>query len=82
MLPADDRPLQRELINYMFRRHANGQVDTMACLHLWFGKSHDTDNEIRKHYGALVPKAITGKLDHWMETPSLIPVMTGLRNWN
>ena len=69
MLLSNDEALQAELINYMFRRQANGQLDTMACLHLWFGKSHDTDNEIRKHYGDLVPKAIAGKLDHWMETP-------------
>jgi hypothetical protein len=43
MLPNNDEPLQRELIDYMFRRHANGQLDAMACLSLWFGKSHDTD---------------------------------------
>lgn len=69
MLPINDRPIQQELIDYMFCRHANGQLDAMACLHLWFGKSHDTDNEIRKRFSNLVSQAIAGQLDHWMETP-------------
>jgi uncharacterized protein (DUF924 family) len=69
MLPTNDRPIQQELIGYMFRRDANGQLDAMACLHLWFGKSHDTDNEIRKRFGNLVSQAIAGQLDYWMETP-------------
>lgn len=61
--------LQQELIDYMFRRDETGKIDPGACLKLWFGKSHDTDNEIRKRYSQLVDQAISGELDHWMETP-------------
>jgi uncharacterized protein (DUF924 family) len=61
--------LQQELIDYMFRRDETGKLDAEACLKLWFGKSHDTDNEIRKRYGSLVEQAIAGELDHWLETP-------------
>lgn len=61
--------LQQELIDYMFRRDEIGKLDAEACLKLWFGKSHDTDNEIRKRYSHLVDQAISGELDDWMETP-------------
>jgi len=64
-----DEQLQQDLTNFMFLRNAAGDLDAMACLSLWFGKSHDTDNEIRKRYGELVKQAIAGQLDHWMETP-------------
>lgn len=63
------RKLQQDLINFMFLRDDAGNLDAMKCLSLWFGKSQDTDNEIRKKYGDLVSDAIAGKLDHWMETP-------------
>lgn len=64
-----EQQLQQDLINYMFRCSETGALDAMACLQLWFGKSYDTDNEIRKRYGKWVSSAIAGKLDHWMETP-------------
>lgn len=69
MLSNTNESVQQELIRYMFRRDANGQYDAMACLQLWFGKSHDTDNEIRHRFGDYVQRAIAGALDHWMETP-------------
>lgn len=51
--------LQQELIDYMFRRDTAVKLDAMACLQLWFGKSHTTDNEIRNRYGTLVQQAIS-----------------------
>ena len=69
LISSSDRAVQQELIRYMFRRDTNGQYDAMACLQLWFGKSHDTDNEIRNRFGDLVQQAIAGELDHWMEAP-------------
>ena len=63
-----DEQLQQDLTNFMFLRDAAGNLDALSCLSLWFGKSHDTDNEIRKQYGELVEQAIAGQLDHWMET--------------
>ncbi len=64
-----DEQLQQDLINFMFLRDEAGNLDAMACFSLWFGKSQDTDNEIRKKYGDLVSSAIAGKLDYWMESP-------------
>jgi uncharacterized protein (DUF924 family)/Ca2+-binding EF-hand superfamily protein len=64
-----DEQIQQDLTNFMFLRDAAGNLDAIACLSLWFGKSHDTDNEIRNRYGELVKQAIAGQLDHWMETP-------------
>ncbi|MEG4230720.1 DUF924 family protein [Microcoleus sp. Pol11C3] len=66
---VNHQEIQQDLINYMFRRDDAGKLDGMRCLTLWFGKSQDTDNQIRKQYGDLVSSAIAGKLDHWMETP-------------
>lgn len=66
---SKNEQLQEDLVNFMFLRDATGKLDPMACLSLWFGKSHDTDNEIRKRYGELVKQAIAGQLDDWMETP-------------
>lgn len=60
--------VQQELIDYMFLRDDKGTIDAFACLELWFGKSHGTDNEIRSRYGNLVERAIDGQIDSWMET--------------
>jgi|GEM_PF-3695957 uncharacterized protein (DUF924 family) len=59
---AKDEQLQQDLTNFMFLRNEVGNLDAMACLSLWFGKSHDTDNEICKRYGELVKQAIAGQL--------------------
>lgn len=64
-----DETLQRELINYTFRRDANGNLNARECWKLWSGKSHDTDREILTRYGELVRRAIAGEFDRWMETP-------------
>jgi uncharacterized protein (DUF924 family) len=65
----DEQQLQHELVDYMFRRNSTGKLDAMGCLELWFGKSHNTDNQIRSCYADLVHKAIAGHLDRWMDTP-------------
>jgi len=65
----NEQGLQEDLINFMFLSDDAGNLDAMKCLSLWFGKSQDTDNKIRKKYGDLVSDAIAGKLDHWMESP-------------
>ena len=61
--------IQNDLIKFMFRRDENGNLDVMGCLGLWFGKSHDTDNEIRSRFGDLVAKGLRGGLNDWKETP-------------
>lgn len=61
--------VQNELTEFMFRRDAQGNLDVMACLGLWFGKGHDTDNEIKARFGVLVAQALKGELDSWKETP-------------
>lgn len=35
--------------------------------HLWFGKSEDTDNEIRTRFGHLLDPCADGKFDHWCD---------------
>ena len=55
-----DEQLQQDLANFMFLRDVAGNLDAIECLFLWFGKSHDTDNEIRKRYGELIKQAIAG----------------------
>jgi uncharacterized protein (DUF924 family)/Ca2+-binding EF-hand superfamily protein len=60
---------QNEIINFMFLRDANGNLDVMNCLQLWFGKFNDTDIEIRERFGSHVATALRGKLDHWRNTP-------------
>lgn len=57
-----DEQVRQDLTNFMFLRNEVGNLDVMACLSLWFGKSHDTDNEIRKRYGELIKQAIAGQL--------------------
>jgi alkyl hydroperoxide reductase subunit AhpC/uncharacterized protein (DUF924 family) len=45
------------------------------CLHLWFGKSEQTDQEIAMHFGADVALASQGHYDHWaldVEHPRLL----------
>lgn len=61
--------LQSTLIDYMFPRDASGKTDPMACLHLWFGKSHGTDNEIRNLFGDDVEAAFRGEYDDWLDDP-------------
>lgn len=64
-----EQALQNEIINFMFVRDANGKLNVMDCLQLWFGKSNDTDIEIRKRFGYHVAVALRGELDHWRSTP-------------
>jgi uncharacterized protein (DUF924 family)/Ca2+-binding EF-hand superfamily protein len=61
--------IQNELIQFMFKQDSSGKLDVMGCLGLWFGKGHDTDNEIKSRFGDLVGKALKGELDAWKETP-------------
>jgi uncharacterized protein (DUF924 family) len=67
----DDKSLQNELISFMFRRESgpHSPLDVMSCLHLWFGKSNETDIEIETRFGSYVAIALEGKLDHWQKTP-------------
>jgi uncharacterized protein (DUF924 family)/Ca2+-binding EF-hand superfamily protein len=64
-----EQAFQNEIINFMFVRDANGKLDVMDCLQLWFGKSNDTDIEIRKRFGYHVAAALRRELDHWRSTP-------------
>jgi len=41
----------------------------MGCLGLWFGKSNDTDIEIKTRFGHHVTAALAGALDDWKRTP-------------
>jgi uncharacterized protein (DUF924 family) len=52
--------LQDELIQFMFLRDGSGTLDVMKCLGLWFGKSNDTDIEIKNRFGNYVAAALTG----------------------
>lgn len=61
--------LQNDIINFMFRRHADGQLDVMQCLQLWFGKSMETDIEIEQRFGAYVTAALNGAYADWNTTP-------------
>lgn len=61
--------LQEELISFMFLRDADGNLDVMRCLGLWFGKSNDTDIEIKTRFGEHVKTALSGGYDAWKETP-------------
>ncbi|KAN0090544.1 EF-hand [Hyaloscypha variabilis] len=60
---------QNELIQYMFLRDNNGSLDMMGCLGLWFGKSNDTDIEIKTLFGHHIAAALTGAYDDWKKTP-------------
>lgn len=53
----------------MFLRDNNGTLDVMKCLRFWFGKSNDTDIEIRTRFGNHVEEALRGVYDSWKETP-------------
>ena len=61
--------LQSDLINFMFRRHPDGQLDVMQCLQLWFGKSNETDIEIEERFGVHVAAALNGAYSDWNITP-------------
>jgi uncharacterized protein (DUF924 family) len=61
--------LQDELILFMFLRDGSGILDVMKCLGLWFGKSNDTDIEIKTRFGSHVAAALTGVSDEWKKTP-------------
>lgn len=60
--------LQDELIEFMFRRCPDGQLDAIACLKLWFGKSDDTDIEIRTRFGTHVAHALNGGYSEWNQS--------------
>jgi uncharacterized protein (DUF924 family) len=61
--------LQDELIQFMFLRDTAGALDLLKCLGLWFGKSNDTDIEIKTRFGDHVSKALDGGYDNWMQSP-------------
>ncbi|KAF2671020.1 EF-hand [Microthyrium microscopicum] len=61
--------LQEELIQFMFLRNPVGTLDVMKCLGLWFGKSNETDIEIKTRFGDHVAKALSGGYDSWKATP-------------
>lgn len=61
--------LQNELIEFMFLRGPDGALDVMRCLGLWFGKSNDTDIEIKTRFGSHVAAALEGGYDGWKKTP-------------
>lgn len=48
-----------QVLQYMLRPSVED------CLNLWFGKSAQTDQEIRKRFGADVALASDGHCDHW-----------------
>jgi Ca2+-binding EF-hand superfamily protein/uncharacterized protein (DUF924 family) len=64
-----NKGLQDELIKFMFLRRLDGSLDVMACLKLWFGKSTETDVEIRTRFGHHVELALKGRYAHWRWTP-------------
>ena len=35
---------------------------------LWFQSSPETDEQLRRHFGALVEQALAGELDHWADS--------------
>ncbi|KAH9207111.1 hypothetical protein DL95DRAFT_314267, partial [Leptodontidium sp. 2 PMI_412] len=53
----------------MFLRDPTGKLDVMRCLGLWFGKSNDTDIEIKTRFGSHVALALSGGYDSWEATP-------------
>jgi len=53
----------------MFLRDDAGKLDVMKCLHLWFGKSNETDIEIRTKFGANVELALQEQYEEWKKTP-------------
>jgi uncharacterized protein (DUF924 family)/Ca2+-binding EF-hand superfamily protein len=61
--------LQNELINFMFLRDCDGRLDVLGCVELWFGKSNETDIEIKTRFGEQVEKAIQGGYTEWERTP-------------
>ncbi len=61
--------IQDELIKFMFLRDEQGELDVMACLGLWFGKSNETDIEIKTRFGKHVEKALEGDYSEWKKTP-------------
>lgn len=56
-----EEAFQNEVINFIFVRDANGNLNTRECLQLWFGKSNDTDIEIRERFGRYVATALGGQ---------------------
>ena len=48
-----------QVLQYMLRPNIDD------CLNLWFGKSAQTDRDIRKRFGADVALASAGHCDHW-----------------
>src|ERR1700709_2374160 len=61
--------LQNELIHFMFLRDSAGKLDLIKCLGLWFGKSNDTDIEIKSRFGEHIRTALDGGYDVWKQTP-------------
>ncbi|KAG4436484.1 hypothetical protein IFR05_008025 [Cadophora sp. M221] len=69
MSTMTEKNLQDELIEFMFLRDPTGTLDAMRCLGLWFGKSNDTDIEIKTRFGSHVALALSGGYESWKTTP-------------
>jgi uncharacterized protein (DUF924 family) len=56
---AEIMETHEQVLQYMLRPNIED------CLNLWFGKSEQTDREIRNRFGAHVALACSGHYDHW-----------------
>lgn len=65
----DPRERGEELLRHWFGEHEDGWTVPPDRSALWFGKSDETDEELRRRFGDLVAAAHAGELAHWRDAP-------------
>ncbi|KAE9365747.1 hypothetical protein N431DRAFT_472344 [Stipitochalara longipes BDJ] len=61
--------IHNELIRFIFLRDESGGLNVMEFLGLWFGKSNDTDIEIKTLFRHHFAAALTSAYNDWKITP-------------
>jgi len=62
-------PLALRILTYWFGQDYDGTNVAPKQYHLWFGKSEETDREIRLLFGSHLDAAANGMYDAWAEEP-------------
>jgi uncharacterized protein (DUF924 family) len=61
--------MQNAILEFWFGDGGDAASVAAARSALWWGKSDDSDEEIRRRFGDWVERAARGELDEWLATP-------------
>lgn len=62
-------PLALRILSYWFGQEYDGAAVLPKQYRLWFGKSDETDEELRRYFGGHLDAAAGGLYDSWTEEP-------------